>query len=660
MILPGIAPFAREGDRTTVEATLRNTTERTIATKLLLSATRTSRTEGKEHPTSIQPNSETRTLAPGTSDRVRWDIVVPNDAASIQYEIEAAEESASPDGGTAVDRVRVRQEIGLPHRPSIIQASLHQIDKDLEIPIEAPADRIVGHGGIAVSFASSLLTGTEGLSKTMQEYPYTCLEQRVSRAIVLGNQKEWENLQSDFLTHLDEQGLLKFFPTGLTGSATLTAYVVSIAHAAGLPIAETPLQRMLGALSHTASGSQISEEVGRPASLTHERIAVLDALSRHGQADLTVIQSIPIDLRLLPTASLAQWWSVLERSKGKDPGLEVSLAAVQREVLSRLEYQGSMLTLSSSALEAAWWLMSSADRAVNELIANAIEFGSWRIDTAKLIRGALARQRSGAWDLTTANAWGAVMLKNYSKRFERTPVSGRTTASLLSREPLQVQAGAPVTSPTVFTAWADRSTSAASDSPTLLTFPDSPSVLSVQHRGAGAPWASIRSIAALPKTARLSSGFTIHKQLIPVKQAQAGAWSEGDILKIRLSVDAQADRNWTVIEDPVPAGATILGTTRRTSHSLAENTTAAMAESDDEVPAQEWITPVFVEREFGSYRAYYDYVPKGRIAHEYTIRLNLPGDYALPTTRIEAMYSPEMFGELPNDTLQVRSLGDAP
>jgi uncharacterized protein YfaS (alpha-2-macroglobulin family) len=33
---------------------------------------------------------------------------------------------------------------------------------------------------------------------------------------------------------------------------------------------------------------------------------------------------------------------------------------------------------------------------------------------------------------------------------------------------------------------------------------------------------------------------------------------------------------------------------------------------------------------------------------EYTIRLNQAGVFQMPTTRVEALYEPEMMGELPN------------
>ena len=46
-------------------------------------------------------------------------------------------------------------------------------------------------------------------------------------------------------------------------------------------------------------------------------------------------------------------------------------------------------------------------------------------------------------------------------------------------------------------------------------------------------------------------------------------------------------------------------------------------------------------------------MPKGNWSVEYTVRLNNAGDFSLPATRIEAMYSPEMFGESPNVNVKV-------
>ena len=40
---------------------------------------------------------------------------------------------------------------------------------------------------------------------------------------------------------------------------------------------------------------------------------------------------------------------------------------------------------------------------------------------------------------------------------------------------------------------------------------------------------------------------------------------------------------------------------------------------------------------------------------EYTVRLNTVGDFALPPTRAEAMYAPEVYGEIPNARIKVEA-----
>ena len=61
----------------------------------------------------------------------------------------------------------------------------------------------------------------------------------------------------------------------------------------------------------------------------------------------------------------------------------------------------------------------------------------------------------------------------------------------------------------------------------------------------------------------------------------------------------------------------------------------------------------YEERSFESFRSYYEYLPKGTVTLEYTVRLNNAGDFALPPSRVEALYAPEMFGAFPNPRVRV-------
>jgi hypothetical protein len=131
--------------------------------------------------------------------------------------------------------------------------------------------------------------------------------------------------------------------------------------------------------------------------------------------------------------------------------------------------------------------------------------------------------------------------------------------------------------------------------------------------------------------------------MMPVSQKESGRWSRGDVLRIKLEIESQADMTWVVVNDPIPASASILGTGLGRDSELL---TSGEKRSG-------WAWPAFEERTFSAFRAYYDYVAKGKWTVEYTIRLNNDGSFLLPETRVEAMYAPEMFGMIPNRKMEI-------
>jgi uncharacterized protein YfaS (alpha-2-macroglobulin family) len=130
-----------------------------------------------------------------------------------------------------------------------------------------------------------------------------------------------------------------------------------------------------------------------------------------------------------------------------------------------------------------------------------------------------------------------------------------------------------------------------------------------------------------------------------VEQAVTGKYSRGDVLRVALEINASADMTWVVVTDPIPGGATLLG------GGLGRDSQIATA--GQKAPTGVWAA--FEERSFESWRGYYEYVPKGVFKVEYTVRLNNVGDFALPPSRVEAMYAPEMFGEAPNARVKVEA-----
>jgi uncharacterized protein YfaS (alpha-2-macroglobulin family) len=141
----------------------------------------------------------------------------------------------------------------------------------------------------------------------------------------------------------------------------------------------------------------------------------------------------------------------------------------------------------------------------------------------------------------------------------------------------------------------------------------------------------------LTATTQRGGGFNFNR--VP-----AGRYTRGDVLRIALEVRAGADMSWAVITDPVPAGATILGS------GLGRD--SEMATQREKKSADSW--PAFEERSFESFRSYYAFLPKGVVKIEYTIRLNNAGDFSGKQRWNCIPYLLVLFGSRPLKSVVIR------
>jgi hypothetical protein len=381
---------------------------------------------------------------------------------------------------------------------------------------------------------------------------------------------------------------------------------------------------MIGALKNYISGRRYIYSSFQTADLNIRKLSAIEALSRYGEADSSMLDSITLEPNLWPTSAVIDWLNILNKVKNiKDSEKRISEA--NQIIRSRLNFQGTKMGFSTEYTDFLWWLMVSNDVNAVRLILTMMDAEKWKEDMPRLVQGALARQMRGMWDLTTANAWGVLAVEKFSAKFESVPVSGISNAKL----------GSVVKK----TDWKNKPKGTMD----LFRWPAQKDRIEVFHSGAGKPWLTIQSMAAIPLKKDLSSGYKIKRTVIPVERKNPNKWSAGDILRIHLELEAQTEQTWVVVSDPVPAGATVLG------KKLARD--SQIMTRDEK--SKGWVWPAFEERSFEAFRVYYEYIPKGNWTVEYTIRLNKAGKFQLPTTRVEALYFPEMFGEIPNSVLKV-------
>jgi hypothetical protein len=609
MLMSGLPSMVREGDRFRAGFTLRNTSSANLDVTLAAQVA----ADGRK---SVALPVQTLTLAPGQAREIGWDYTAPQ-ARALAWQVEAKSRQG------ALDRVRISQKVEEAVPVRTLQATLLQVDGTQSMKIERPADALPGHGGVQTTFSARLGGDLPGVREYMSAYPYTCFEQLTSRAVALRDSRLWQAAMAKLPSHLDDDGLVKYFAEMDQGSDSLTAYVLSVAQEANYVIPAELKEQMEGGLRAFVEGRVTRGSSLATGDLAVRKMAALEALSRSGHVPVEALGSFAIEPNLWPTSAVIDWYLVLKRT----PNIadrEARLAQADSILRARLNLQGTTMGFSTERRDDWWWLMASPDVNANRLLLAVLDDPAWKADMGRLARGTLGRQIHGHWRTTLANAWGVLAMEKFSAKFEAQPVSGMSSATLTGGASRFAWRGA--VPARVLQAWPERA-----------------GELTLRHEGSGKPWATVQSLAAIPLAAPLSSGYRIARTVTPVQQKVKGAWSRGDIYRVHLDIEAQSDMTWVVVDDPIPASATILGS------GLGRDSRIATSGERQ----RGWVWPAYQERAFDAFRSYFEFVPKGKWSVEYTVRLNNEGRFNLPPTRVEAMYSPEMFGMLPNAQMAV-------
>ena len=607
IVHPGLPEVVREGDRFDAVFTVRNASESARRIRV------TARAEGL-----AKLRSKRLRLQSGQMREVSWPVTVPAGVDGIDWELVAT-------GRLAADRLAARQTVQPAVPVRVQQATLTQLAAPRELPVKAPDKALPGRGGIRVSLLPSLADNLASVREAMARYRYSCVEQVVSAAIVLDDETRWSAAMESARASLDDDGLLRFFPSAaLQGSPVLTAYVLTIADAAGKSIPDDLRESMVEGLEGYLAKRVVRNGAFRAADSHVRRLTALAALARYGPVDPAMLDQMEVNAETLPTSGLLDWIDILVRVLPEDERLTVA-----KDVLRiRMNLQGTTMGFSTERRDRLWWLMVAPDGNAARAILSVLDDPDWRPEMPRMVRGLFGRQVRGRWQTTVANAWGSVAAGAYRAAFEAGPVTGASTVRLgeVHQQAL----------------WPGPGDAVALPEPIELPW-SAAQTLALSHQGTGAPWGTVELRAAVPLAEPAERGYRIVRHLDAVERKNARRWSRGDVAQVVLEIDADADMTWVVVEDPLPPGAVVLGSGLGGDSSILSAT---------HVRGDRW--PVFTERDFDSYRAYYRYVPKGRMTLRYNVRYNTAGTFQLPPTRVEAMYAPEMHAELPIKVMAIR------
>ncbi len=603
-VFSSVTPILREGDSAFLDFRVRNATK--LSKNLTASLT-----------SSDGSNFEIKSLRlePESSQTVRWNQVIPprdsNLDRNLTFEIK-------DEKNTVVDRLKVSQILETTLKERVYQGNFFQWTEKVEESIKAPEDAQANSSFFQVRAFSSLLTSTKSVDSFFQSYPYKCLEQEVSKSIGLKDQKQWKRIDTELSAYFDSNGLLKFFPKMEYGSEILSAYVLKSSHLAGFNLSPEHKERLVEALSNYLQGNLIGVRSYSSSDSLLRRLVVMEALSYSKEFSMDQVRPLVKHIQVLPNPALIDLLSLLQRVQKVDPKLR---SEVLNQLRARTNTQGTEIVLSEN--DSPWWLMGSPDYTYAKLAFLSLEEPGLKSLAPKIIQGFIRKQNKGKWDTTLANAYGVLVFEKAGKTLEVDKVQGGKVSLQLNTQSFEVD---PQT-----------------NEQKKLKVSEEQSSLTIDYAGKGKPWIAWQSMAKLPLKTPIENGYRIQKSILPIERKSFLRNTVGDIVRVKLEITAEADKTWVVIEDPIPANASHMGRGMGETKVLPSGS----------ISQSESVSPTFEEKSFSMYRAYFEYLPAGKWVIEYTIRYGLAGEYKTGATRVEAMYSPDAYGELPNSATKV-------
>ncbi len=321
-------------------------------------------------------------VKPGQAEELTWPTITPVGADQLQWDIIV---NAKADGKPVTDRIKFTQKIAAAIKTRTVQSTLLQLDKGLDIALAQPKDALPNRGGIKIDLSRSLADQLGGVRDYMRDYRYSCLEQRSSKAIALNDEMLWQSVMQSLPSHLDSDGLAKYFPDMNEGSDVLTAYLLTIANEAGWALPDAAKSRMDIGLQAFLQGKVRRDSSLPTADLAIRKLAAFAALSRSEPApDPVWLTSITIEPNLWPTSAVLDWQSILQRVEAM-PERDARLKEAEQILRSRLNFQGTIMGFSTERSDNLWWLMISGDSNAARAVVNLLDNPAWREDVPRMV-----------------------------------------------------------------------------------------------------------------------------------------------------------------------------------------------------------------------------------------------------------------------------------
>ncbi len=610
------------------------------------------------------PTSQTVALANGETREVRfqWNSTTTGDA-TFQFSAEMNGENDAFEIGVPVTLPTIKENV----------ATFASTDGSTQETLKVPASIISGLGEFSAQVSSSALVGLEGAAEYLFLYPYGCLEQRTSRIrpLIAGDalldvydldvlDGKRDSLITDWINSLKDYWAYQGFSLWRGGryvNPYVSSYVVmALAEArdAGFAIPEALTQDAIAALTRQVRNTSSRPNYYQASTWNDTRAFTLYALARHG---------VFLDSELNALAQQAIQNSAVVSVDGRSYLLRTLLLnsnaaldnyeqPIYESIVALLRVEGTSAYLTASQSADAGWIFASDTRSTAFGLSALLEASKdpdFRKFADLMVRYLIETRQSGHWASTQENAAVIEAFKLFHERYEAEAPDFTARIRVAGRALLEES-------------FSGRSLRVADQTLPLEELPLNESLsVEIEKSGTGSLYYTLamESYVKGPVDAE-NRGLGVQRivqRLDESGQAVGDPFTTGgqdlvleagQLVKVTLRLTSPADRNYVVVDDPLPAGLEPLNEAFLTSSQEYEEQTG----SD-----RWWGSFNFTEMRDDRVLLFADYLTRGEHTYTYIARATTPGTFLHPPPRSELLYKPELNGRNASGMVRVVAAG---
>ena len=641
LLQPSLPRFSRIGDRFEGGVVLSNQTLSKGTAEVDLTA--------KGINFSGQANVSGITLNPGESREILYSFEAER-VGTAQLEFRAKM-------GDADDGLVISLPIKLPRSAETIALS-GETDQFAEEKIQPPAPFYADESRLEVTASATALSGLKGSLDYLTDYPYACLEQRVSSVLPyllapaviedfglskLGRDEIQAHVRKkiqEFYAFQRDDGSFGTWPDSDRSSPYVSCYAVFAlfkARQAGYSIDEVRLKNAVDFLSDLLRQDPGSQDGAYlpDASKTIQAFALYD-LALLNRAEPAYAEKLFLERQDLSLFGRTLLFKALHLGKGAPQ----SRSQILQELLNAAKVTATSAHFEEDPGRGGEWIFQSNLRTTAFILQALLETGADHPLMPGVARWLVEKGRTGEWRSTQDNLYAFYALNDYYEKFERVTPDFRVTVSFAGKTLLDEH-------------FRGRAGSMARAETELASLGESgPRPLAVKKNGQGLVYYTARmTYAPSLKSTPRDEGLAVSKRIESVDGRPLSEVKAGSLALVTLEIAVPQESLFVVVDDPLPAGFEAVNSSFVTES--AESLRRLEGPAEEDSPFGAW--PGFGHAEMRDDRVllFADSLMPGLHVHRYLARALTPGTFLLPGTKIEKMYAPEVFGRSAESLIKI-------